>query len=90
MSRFFVFDTYGQDVDIGVEANLQVTDFQATADTRVPREEPARIEVGQNSINKCRRFNVSHGHSAEEHHFYGYVKISSTCTSNYSWSNMRD
>ena len=90
MSRFFVFGIYDQDVYFGVEANLQVTDFQATADTRVSREEPVRIEVGQNSINKCRRFNANHGHSTEEYHFYGRVKISSTCTSNYSWSNMGD
>ena len=88
MSRFLVFDSYGQDVDFGVEANLQVTDFQATADTRASQKEPVRIEVGQNSINKCRRFNANRGHSTEEHQFYGCVKISSTCTTNYSWSNI--
>lgn len=39
MSRFLVFDSYGQDVDFGVEANLQVTYFQATADTRASSRE---------------------------------------------------
>ena len=88
MSRFLVFDSYGQDADFGVEVNLQVTDFQATADTRVSWEEPAQIEVGQNSINKCRRFKANRGHSTEEHHFYGGVNVNSTCTTNYSWSNI--
>lgn len=88
MSRFFVFGLYHKDVDCSVEVNLRVSGFQATVDTEVPWEAPARMPVGQNSFNKCRRFNAYHRHGAEERHYSGGVNVNSTCTSNYSWSDL--